>query len=155
MTDTSVKTASWFTPLPSDHVRIGISRGTPRFSGISGYRLYRKLNPGPWFSSIQDPVAWEQRYRDEVLDRLNPHQVLDDAVRIADGRVPVLCCFERVGSGHWCHRSLAAAWLAKSLRIKVPEIGYEHLSQDKHPLLVDEIRQGKLKLWSRPSGVLD
>jgi hypothetical protein len=35
-----VFTSSWFTPLPPDHVRIGISRGTPR-GVVAGYRTRR------------------------------------------------------------------------------------------------------------------
>jgi hypothetical protein len=144
MTDTSVKTASWFGQIPDDHVRIGISRGTPRFSGITGYRLYRRLAPGEWFNSTTT-AEFIKRYA-EILDQLDPHQVLHDLLRIADGKVPVLCCFERVGGPVWCHRSLAAAWLAKSLRIKVPEIGHEGLPQTQHPLLPSNQgdRQGKL-----------
>jgi hypothetical protein len=41
----TVKTASWFTKLPDDHQRIGISRSTPRRMP-AGYRIYRKLAPG-------------------------------------------------------------------------------------------------------------
>ena len=131
---TTVKTASWFDPFPSDHVRIGISRGTPRFSGITGYRLYRKLNPGSWFNSV--PTAeYVARYQAEILDRLDAQEVLDDLVRIAVGKTPLLCCFERVGSGQWCHRSLVAQWLSEALGIKVSELGHERLAQDKHPLL--------------------
>jgi hypothetical protein len=146
MKRTSIKTGCWFGQIPDDHVRIGISRGTPRFSGITGYRLYRKLNPGSWFNSVPTPEYLE-RYQTEVLDRLDAQDVLDDLVRISNGCVPVLCCFERVGSGQWCHRSLVAQWLSETLGIKVPEIGHEHLPQAQHPLLPPkegEIHQGKL-----------
>jgi hypothetical protein len=129
-----IKTASWWTPLPDDHVRIGISRGTPRFRVAAGYRLYKRLNPGPWFSSA-DTATFTERYHAEVLHRLDPEQVLRELVALAPGRVPVLVCWERVGGVQWCHRSLAANWLAAGLGIVVPEFGFEDLPQDRHPLL--------------------
>jgi hypothetical protein len=46
-----VKTASWFTPVPADHIRIGISRAVPR-RFAPGYRVFRALAPGPWFNSV-------------------------------------------------------------------------------------------------------
>ena len=42
-----IKTASWFVKLSADHVQIGVSRGVPR--GMTGYKRYRALEPGPWF----------------------------------------------------------------------------------------------------------
>jgi hypothetical protein len=128
-----MKTASWFAPIPSDHVRIGISRSVPRHLA-AGYRLYRKLSPGEWFRSVTT-AEYLQLYRDEVLATLDPQQVYEDIMRLASGRIPVLCCFEAVGGPKWCHRSLAAAWLADGLGIMVPEVGYEHLPQAQHPLL--------------------
>jgi hypothetical protein len=128
-----IKTASWFTPLPDDHVRIGISRGVPRFGKIGkGYRMYRKLAPGPWFNSTS-ATEFTSLYG-ELLGRLDPQQVHDDLMRIADGRVPVLCCFERVGGPQWCHRSQAAVWLAEALGIAIPELGFEDRTQAQHPL---------------------
>lgn len=46
-----IKTASWATKLPDDHLRVGISRGTPRRLP-AGYRVFRSLAPGPWFNSV-------------------------------------------------------------------------------------------------------
>ena len=45
-----MKTASWFTKLPEDHIQIGISRGAPRRMA-AGYRLFKTLAPGAWFNS--------------------------------------------------------------------------------------------------------
>jgi hypothetical protein len=67
-----------------------------------------------------------------VLDRLNPQQVHEEILRLADGRMPVLCCFECAGGEQWCHRALAAAWLAEGTGMAVPELGYE--DQALHPL---------------------
>ena len=93
-----------------------------------------RLNPGEWFNGV--PAAeYIKRYNAEILCKLNAQKVLHDLVRIADGKVPVLCCFERVGSGQWCHRALVASWLAAVLGIAVPELGREELPQERHPLL--------------------
>lgn len=48
MSDSPIKTVSWFAPLADDHIRVGISRGTPR-RFPAGFRTYRKLReiPGP------------------------------------------------------------------------------------------------------------
>lgn len=129
-----IKTGSWFGPLPEGHTRIGISRGRPRFAKADSYRLFPQLNPGPWFKSVSDQ-EYLQRYQAEVLDLLDPRQTAAELIALADSKVPVLCCFERVGGPGWCHRSLVAAWLAEALGEPVPELGHEELPQDRHPLL--------------------
>ena len=51
----------------------------------------------------------------------------------------LLCCFEKPNDPpNWCHRQLAADWLAKGLGIAVPEFGFETLTQDQHPLRAPE-----------------
>ena len=101
MSDSPIKTASWFAPLADDHIRVGISRGTPRRFE------YRRL------------------YDIEILGVLDAARVRDDLIRLADGRIPVLRCFERPGPGQWCHRAIAAQWLAQALGLQVPEVGFE------------------------------
>lgn len=127
----TIKTASWFTRMPADHARIGISRSTPR-GQLAGFRLYRRLAPGPWFNSV-GLEEYRERYRAEVLDRLDPHQVAAELEEIAAGRVAVLLCFCRPGA--FCHRRLAADWLCEGLceglGVSVPEFVHE----DRHPLL--------------------
>jgi hypothetical protein len=120
MIGATMKTGSWWTPLPANHVRIGISRGVPR--GLARYRVFRKLQPGPWFNSV-DVDEYRRLYKAEVLDRLDPLGVAADLEELAGGGVPVLCCYERAGSGSWCHRALVAGWLSEALRERVPELG--------------------------------
>ena len=128
----TIKTSSWYQPLPDGHIRVGISRGTPR-RFPAGYRRYTRLNPGPWFNSCASPEDYIRLYNAEVLDRLDPEGVMRDLMRIADGRIPVLCCFERPNNPPtWCHRSLVSVWLGEALGIVVPEFGYELSSV--HPL---------------------
>jgi hypothetical protein len=135
MAEMIIRTASWFTkPLPLNYTRIAICRGTPHW--LSGFRRYPKLNPGP---SCWEPLAadeWIRRYHTEVLDRLDPERVAAELQAIAgEGNIPTLLCWERAGSGRWCHRSITARWLAAGLGIAIPELGHEHLPQDAHPML--------------------
>jgi hypothetical protein len=75
-----MKTA-WSTPLDSSYCRIGISRGVPRQQPV-GFKKYRKLAPGAWFNSVTQE-EYDQLYRAEVLDRLDP-QVLADELAPSD-----------------------------------------------------------------------
>jgi Protein of unknown function, DUF488 len=128
-----IKTASWFTSLPPDHVRIGISRSVPRRTA-AGYRRYHHLNPGEWFKTV--PLEeYLRRYQAEVLDRLEPLRVAAELHAMAEDAIPVLLCFERPETGDWCHRAFVASWLATGTGKPVLEVGFEHLPQDQHPLL--------------------
>jgi hypothetical protein len=129
-----IKTSSWFTKLPSDHFRIGISRGQPR-NAAAGFRMYRKLAPGPWFHSV-GVDEYRQRYQAEILDRLDPAEVVRELEELAVGRHPVLLCYEAPnGSQGFCHRSLVSLWFASTIGLVVPEFGYERCAHDQHPLL--------------------
>lgn len=134
-----IKTGSWATTLPDDHLRVGISRGTPRRLP-PGYRVFRALAPGPWFNSV-GIEEYARLYRTEILGRLDPRLVADALVGLAAGRVPVLLCYERPTPGQWCHRAMAAEWLAEALGAVVPEFGFESLPQHEHPLMPVQLRR--------------
>jgi hypothetical protein len=127
-----IQTASWFTKSPDTHFRIGISRGMPR-GQPAGFRMYRKLAPGPWYSSAE-PDEYVRRYHAEILAPLDPEVVAAELTEMAAGKVPVMLCFEQANGRDWCHRSLAAEWLADALDEPVSEFGHEHLPQPLHPL---------------------
>jgi hypothetical protein len=55
-----VYTSSWFTTLPPEIQKIGISRGTPR-GYPAGYRRMMELAPGPWFNSVT-PAEYHRLY---------------------------------------------------------------------------------------------
>src|SRR5689334_14060458 len=107
----AIFTSSWATKIDETaYCRIGISRSTPR--GQKGFRRYPKLNPGPWFRSIPDERAWAKRYREEILAPLDAKATFDELLAMADGRSPVLLCWEPPQPGDdYCHRGLVAAWL--------------------------------------------
>lgn len=134
-----MKTASWFTVLPDDHMKIGISRGVPRRM-VAGYRLFKKLAPGPWFNSV-GLEEYYRRYRIEILGPLDPRAVAAELIHMANDRVPVIVCYERPGGTSWCHRAMAAEWLSQALGRVVPEFGFETLAQHDHPLLPEQLRR--------------
>ena len=105
-----------------------------------GYRLYRKLSPGPWFNSVE-VEEYYHRYRREVLGLLDPRAVARELTEMAQGGIPVMLCFEKVDGKSWCHRAMAAEWLAEALGRPVPEVGFEGLPQQQHPLMPAELRR--------------
>lgn len=147
MAKPTIVTASWYTALPTadlfdatpeSFARIGISRGTPR--GQSGFRMYRKLQPGPGTLKLPD-ARFTEHYLSEVLGRLDAQQVVRELLGLADGRIAALCCFEHPWSDAWCHRAIVSAWMKIELGLDVPEFGRE---QDgvgaNHPKLCPEAR---------------
>jgi hypothetical protein len=62
-----IYTSSWFTRLPPDMLRIGISRGTPRGQPAS-YRRRPELAPGSWFKSV-DPAEYYRWYMAQLAGR--------------------------------------------------------------------------------------
>ncbi|WP_428489103.1 hypothetical protein [Rhodopila sp.] len=137
---TDIKTASWFTKMPEGHVKVGISRGIPR-TVAAGYRVYRTLAPGPWFHSVT-PEEYDRLYKVDVLDRLDPRVVATQLIDLARGGIPVMVCYERpMVQGDWCHRAMAALWLAEALDRPIPELGFEVLAQADHPLMPPELKR--------------
>ena len=131
-------TASWSTTLPDGYAAIGISRGPPR--GRRGYRMYRKLAPGPWLRSVDEPT-FVARYMAQLAS-LDGRQVLRDLAHLADGKIPALLCFEPPPPAPaWCHRGLVAGWLNDAADIDVVEFGSEALGGGwTHPKLPSWLR---------------
>jgi hypothetical protein len=135
-----MKTASWFTKLPADHQRIGTSRGTPR-GQPAGFRIYRKLAPGPWFNSVS-VAEYDRLYQAEILGKLDARQVWDELHEMSNGKIPVLLCYEQPNTlPQWCHRALCAEWFANKLGEHVPEFGFEHLGVEAHPCMTPELKR--------------
>ena len=65
-------------------MRIGISRGQPHRQA-RGFRVYRKLAPGPWFNSV-GVDEYYHLYRTEILGPLNPRAVADELAEMALGQ---------------------------------------------------------------------
>ena len=82
-------------------------------------REYKKLAPKYYFLHKYkldgDEEFYTQQYQAEVLDQLDPKEVLRDL-----GEDAVLLCYEK--PGQFCHRRLVAKWLEEKLGIEVKEL---------------------------------
>ena len=96
--------------LPQAHA---ISLGVPR--GWNGARCLVLAPPRPLIK-IMDPETFIPLYRVQVLDRLDPYQIIRDL----GGDNFVMLCFENPGD--FCHRRVVAAWLRKHTGILVEEL---------------------------------
>ena len=96
-------------------VPISISLWPPR--GWAGY-TYKKLAPTQRILSEykyngQDENLYIQRYKEEILSKLNAEEVVEELSRISgDAENIALVCFER--SGAFCHRNIVADWLREN-----------------------------------------
>ncbi len=102
--------------------RICIARYAPRGTP-AGFKMFQKLAPGPWFNKVPED-EYRRRYFGEILEPLDPRQVLAELEELAGGAEPVLLCWEKppLTTKNWCHRSMVAEWFAARLGIEVPEL---------------------------------
>lgn len=100
---------------------VAISQGVPKW--YKG-KVYKKLAPSWALVKIEDEKEYVRRYKYEVLDRLDPAQVLKEL-----GEDAVLLCWEK--PGEFCHRRIVAEWLEEELGIEVPELGVRILGKKK------------------------
>jgi hypothetical protein len=112
--ETGVKTSYFSSKLWYDKNAVAISQGVP---GWYKGRVYKSLAPSWELVRIKDTEEYTRRYREEVLNRLDPKKVYKD---LGDA---ILLCWEK--PGEFCHRRLVAEWLEETLGIKVPELGFE------------------------------
>ena len=90
---------------------ISVSRYNKFWQGESYPDLYPSLNLLAWWKSLapdaQQSETCQQEYfryyKQETLDKLNPHVVAKDLAN------KVLLCYEK--SVDFCHRHIVAAWL--------------------------------------------
>src|SRR6516165_9774568 len=91
LSTTIIKTSGWFVDAPPGYCRILISRGYPR--GQRGFRCYPKLAPGLWFKDRMSPRGWAKRHAKEVLNHLDPEQIVRELVAMSQD-TPLLLCAE-------------------------------------------------------------
>lgn len=117
-----MKTSSFY--LYSGEGRISIARSAPR-RVTAGFRVYRKLAPGPWRSEpeYQNEPNYRARYFEEILGPLNAQKTWDELHALSGGHEPVLLCHEHLlKPGDWCHRRLVAEWFKRELEQDVAEL---------------------------------
>jgi hypothetical protein len=111
-----MKTSYFSSKLWHGKNAVAISRGIPKW--YKG-RAYKVLAPSWELIRIKGTEEYTRRYRNEVLNRLDPKKVYKDL-----GDDAILLCWEK--PGEFCHRRLVAKWLEEALGIKIPELGFEN-----------------------------
>ncbi len=91
---------------------VAISLGVPR--GWQGARRPVLAPPRPLIK-IMNPATFIPLYREQVLDKLDPHKIIRDL----GGDNFIMLCWE--GPGVFCHRRVVALWLEKATGIKIAE----------------------------------
>lgn len=92
-------------------VPIAICRYPPKwYRGL----IYKELAPSSnllntWNGGGITAEDYIRIYETEVLNHLNPHTVVSELTKMADGHDIVLLCYEKTGD--FCHRHLVADWL--------------------------------------------
>jgi hypothetical protein len=101
--------------LPLVRISVGVPHQywSPDQASVPPY--VRELAPVGKLFDIKLRSDFEPRYR-KRLDRFGSDRIigrLEDVARQMQVDALVLCCFEDVSAiGQWCHREIAAAWLA-------------------------------------------
>lgn len=99
--------------LPDKFVPISIALKTPEGINIEKYKKlmpsYDILNN---YRINKNKTEYVRRYNHEILENLNPHEVVKDLLGITGGKTIVLICYEAPDS--FCHRHLVADWLEEN-----------------------------------------
>lgn len=98
--------------LPNNIIPIAIC-GKIKFSWQ--YPTYKKLAPrwsffSKWLEN-KDNEYYREHFFKEVLEPLNPDQVVKELEKISGGKDVALICYE--SPEKFCHRHLVAEWLSK------------------------------------------
>lgn len=100
---------------------VSISRFPPKW--FQGYRCY-DLAPSVFllrdFKAGLSPFHYAQRFRREVLDRVDVHKVFEFLASMSCGRDIVLCCFEP--AFEFCHRRLVASYVKEVWGYSIDEL---------------------------------
>ena len=101
---------------------IGVALYPPRwFNGVS----LRNVAPTPSILHAQGQThdQYTERYKCEVLSRVNPHRFLESLRDLSQGHDVALCCYEK--PGEFCHRHILAEWLSLATGEPIHEYGAE------------------------------
>lgn len=88
---------------------IGVALYPPRwFNGVS----VKSVAPTPSILHARDQTQkqYTERYRNEVLSRVNPQLFIENLRNLSQNHDVALCCFEKPGD--FCHRHILADWLS-------------------------------------------
>lgn len=106
---------------PNKYLLVSISRFSPR--GWKGLRLCSLAPSRLLLKDYHEGLSWDnyvERYRHEVLSRVDVRRVLKLVAVSSMGRDIVLCCYE--DSPEHCHRSLVAEFILEHYGYRVLDI---------------------------------
>lgn len=90
-------------------MQVSIARYSPKW--FYGPRYTDVAPTGYMLSSMCNHEEYLRRY-DEILNKLNPQNVIEAIESISYGKDVALCCYEK--PGEFCHRHLLSEWLRKN-----------------------------------------
>lgn len=97
---------------------IGIALYPPKwFYGVS----LKTVSPTYSILHEDNRERYIERFKKEVLSRVDPKEFLERVKQYSNGKDVALCCFEKPGD--FCHRHLVADWLNEKLGLDVQEFG--------------------------------
>ena len=109
---------------------IGVALYPPKW--FYGYTVrYVAPTPSILFAKGQTHEQYTERYKREVLARVNPQQLMAELQRIGQGQDVALCCFEKPGD--FCHRHILAEWLSEKTGEDIKEWGVPDKPQQPQP----------------------
>lgn len=95
--------------LSNKYCPISIAQFKPKYFNGEEYReVAPDINTLMEFKETLDREKYIKEYK-EKLSKLDASKVLEDINNIANGKIPVLVCYEV--SGEFCHRHLLREWL--------------------------------------------
>lgn len=99
---------------------IGIAISPPKF--FRGPTIYQAAPTRDMLSKSLSEERYIQRYKEEILSKLNLREFFDTIKNLSCGKDVALCCYEKPGD--LCHRKLLADFIKDKTGIEVVEYGY-------------------------------
>lgn len=98
--------------LPIEVIPIAICGKPDWWGGFKYWPLAPKKTFFYEWKKTGDNDYYIEHYYDEVLNKLDPHKVVEHLYEITSGRDVALVCYE--APDKFCHRHLVAEWLRKN-----------------------------------------
>jgi uncharacterized protein YeaO (DUF488 family) len=105
----------------SKYFVVSISRFPPQ--GFPGYKCFEFAPSADLLKRFKGGLSkyhYAIRYRKDVLEKINVHQVFEGLAKLACGRDIVLCCFEPAFD--FCHRRLLAMYVKELFGYSIEEL---------------------------------
>ena len=99
--------------LPADVVPISICGKAPEwYNGIQYKKLAPKYDFFMEWKRNRDDDYYIEHFQNEVLNNLNPDEVVAELLALSEGRNFALVCYEKPSD--FCHIHLVADWLTQN-----------------------------------------